>query len=612
MRNALFALLCATGLAACGGGGGGSPAPTIPVTPAPTATPTPTPQSASTTFSVQAFPTSVPLPSISGFSGSLLLPGITGIGNVTVTVSTQPPASAQAMRRSAASATMDLPLIYVSLVPASTITLRGAPGFSVTAPSSVSLAGKNFYASYAPGTQWYALGKPGTVSGSTVTVNADTNAQSITINAGQAGNFALIGTGIATLAPALSSFLTIGTSATVNVSVQAADGFGFPITGPLATPIAIADSDTSGRTALNGSSITDTTQTLALTYNGKGDSFNLTATSGSATGLKNVTTTFPKETPLTGGYIGSMSRIILGSDGNFWMPGGLGIVRITPEAQTTQFSDPVSTHGSNGINIAKDGSGNLWIAYHDSYSEQNGLDRVTTSGAFTSFGTGYNVPNSMVEGPDGAVWMGMRSTISRIDSSGSFSTIATVTNGPTNLVVGSDNNIWFSESTNIDRVTPSGTVSTFAIPNAPTGMNPLRFTVGPDGNFWAPWPFGAQALMKISTSGSIVSTTPLSFTAPWDPYYSTQSNVVPLMSDLVKDTNGNVYGTDMNTQSIIRITPSGQLSAYPMYSALINRTQDPMHICMGADGKLYVLSFAIQSITSSGAMALTAIDLSSW
>jgi hypothetical protein len=623
-KSALFALVCAAGLAACGGGGGGTPLPHTSATPVATATPTPTvaptatPPTATTTFSVQAFPTSVPLPALDGYSGSLLLPGITGIGSVTVTVSTQPIASAQAVRRKTMTATMNLPLIYVSLTPSGAITLRGSPGFAITAPASLNLAGENFYASIEQGTQWYALGNPGTVSGSTVTVNADTTAQSIDIAAGKSQSFALIGTGIATLAPAVSSFLTIGTPTTVNVSVQAADGFGAPITGPLATPITITDSDTSGQTSLGGTSITSTSQTVALTYNGKGASFNITATSGSVTGQANVTTSLPKETPLTGGFTGFPGSIILGSDGNFWMTGGTGAVRITPGGQATQFTDPTSTHTPDGTRIAKDNAGNLWVPYHDSYSERYGINRVSTSGTFTSFPTTDGSPNTMIEGPDGAVWMGMSSasygsaTVARIDSSGIYSTVATVTNLPSNMVLGSDNNVWFSETTNIDRVTSAGAVSAFAIPYAPAGMNPVQFTVGPDGNFWLPFPFGFQELMKISTSGAVVSSTPLTFTAPWDWYYSMQKNLVPLMSEFATDANGNIYTTDSNTQAVLRITPSGQLSAYPMYSAYINRTQDPMHVCMGADGKLYVLSFAEPSLTAQSVLAITPVDPASW
>ncbi|MBV9270638.1 MAG: hypothetical protein JO165_06060, partial [Candidatus Eremiobacteraeota bacterium] len=254
----------------------------------------------------------------------------------------------------------------------------------------------------------------------------------------------------------------------------------------------------------------------------------------------------------------------------------------------------------------------------------DGLSRVTPSGTFTSFPftlaqNSESAVSEMIPAADGAVWVGLGSAesgcctgIARIDDAGNFSNVASLSNRPVNLTLGKDNNLWFSTGTNVDSMTSAGAVTTYTLPGASPNQNPLRFTIGPDGNFWAPFPYGASTLLKFSTSGSVVSNGALTYTAPWDSYYSTISPLIPQGFHYVKDASGNIYTTDSNAQAVLRIKPSGQASAYPTYSSTINRVQDPMELCIGADGKLYLFSYQILSISQNGELALTPIDLSAW
>ncbi len=633
-------LALAIAFAGCGGGGGGQSSGVNPlpnVSPTPTAISTPAGQgsSASNTFTVQANPTMVPLPGVAGFRGSLAIPGIIGLGSVTVTVSTVAPVGVTTLQnhvlskaRAAVASSVDSGLLYVTLTPTQAISFDGAPGVTLTIPPGYDLRGRNVYvAQYLSNAllpPWTPVAGPGSETGTTVTIPSTTN-RPISIPAGSSAYFAVFSTGIASLELATpSATMTIGSPSQPTVRVDALDELGAPISGTLPAAISITSSDTSGRTTLGATSVTSVPATVPLAYDGKGDEFTLTASLGTISNSEALITTLPKEMQILNApnYI---QGLIVGPGGNFWTNIGSGIGSLTPGAQFVAFPDPDTHHVGDGYDLVEGSDGNIWSDYRDNYYEVSGINRVTPTGVFISYPftgtlqTSSSEVDSMVLGPDGAVWFGLSSSdlyspgigIGRIDTSGNIRQVVSTTIAPSNLVVGPDGNFWFSLGPNVAKLTPSGVLTTYTLPGS-TSQTPLRFVVGPDGNFWAPFAYGSQNLMKFSTSGTVVSSTPISYDPVWDFPFSGAS-YLPFVGSLVVDHAGNVYFTDVNTQGVVRITPSGSVSAYPTFSTRSNIVDNPMQLVVGNDGYLYLTSTAVLDSTQAGLVpALTKIDPASW
>jgi hypothetical protein len=135
--------------------------------------------------------------------------------------------------------------------------------------------------------------------------------------------------------------------------------------------------------------------------------------------------------------------------------------------------------------------------------------------------------------------------------------------------------------------------------------------VGPDGNFWAPFPYGQQLLLKFNVNGSVVSSTPLSYAPDWFPHQGQAA--VPLMHTLVSDTSRYVYFTDDSSQIVLRVDGAGNLTMYPTYSTVTNIVDDPMYLVRDASGTLYLASTAVLGFTQAEMQqAFTPLDTSLW
>jgi streptogramin lyase len=621
----LFALVVAL-LSACGGGGGGA---------APPASTSSGQSSSGTTvnFTAQANPTTVPFSSVGGYSGTLDLPGIEGLGSVSVAISATAPSSItpistrvrakNARRTDTSSNGNPVPLLYITLTPVNAIQFLGTLGATVTAPSNP--AGSNPYVavfSANEANEWTLFSDPGAVAGSTITISSIASATAaIDLPAGQPTYFAVFEAPPASAAITLSSPLVIASPATVNVSVALYDMFSAPITGALAQPITVADSDTTGVTALQSTSITQTSQTVPLTYNGKADLFKLSV-SGPVSAGQTFFTTLNKEQLISGSGTTPPNAIwnfILGSDGNFWSysSGSYGMDRITPSAVYTYFADPTTTHESLTYAIAEGSDGNAWIAYHDEGSETDGISKVTPSGSYTSYPlSGAFLNGTSIDdialGPDGAIWFsvapeytGGTTGIGRIDTSGNMSDFPLPVE-PSNIITGPDGNLWFNEGGNVAKMTTAGALTTYTLPGSTSVGPALAFIVGPDGNFWAPFAYGSGNLLKFNTSGAYVSSTALNYTSP------SGGSQPPWIGNLI-EVSGNVFFVDQNNEAVGRIDASGNVIAYPMYSTLTAVIDDPMRIELGTNGQLYVASMAVLNHTQAGIVpALTAISPSDW
>jgi hypothetical protein len=179
---AVLTAIAAGVLAGCGGGTGSSPSDAFPYAQQPTTGP------ASASFS--GAPQNVTLPATAGYSGTAVLPpATTGAGTaVTLSAGISPPGADPVLAPTrTGSGPAPIPLIYLGIVPAATVSLPSLPSFTITLPPDIA-TGPNFYLGlYDPAKQLagYALATegPAMVSGSTLTFNAP--AAPITLQANQ-------------------------------------------------------------------------------------------------------------------------------------------------------------------------------------------------------------------------------------------------------------------------------------------------------------------------------------------------------------------------------------------------------------------------------------------
>jgi streptogramin lyase len=209
--------------------------------------------------------------------------------------------------------------------------------------------------------------------------------------------------------------------------------------------------------------------------------------------------------------INGPSDITVGPDGAMWFTNDEGdsIGRITTTGGVTNFPEPVSSatdnvDGAGPMAITTGPDGALWIANrYGGPADRGTIDRLTTAGAFTEFdGTDLTTPNhqdstvdlpdSIVTGPDGALWFANTSggadaqgTIGRITTAGAITRfgVSSGTDYPASITTGPDGALWFVNlgGNSLGRVTTSGAFTTFQGNGiaAPQGI-----AAGPDGAMW--------------------------------------------------------------------------------------------------------------------------------
>ena len=183
-------------------------------------------------------------------------------------------------------------------------------------------------------------------------------------------------------------------------------------------------------------------------------------------------------------------------------------------------------------------------------------------------------------------------SVSAMKGTVSIFTLPTAASDPTALTAGPDGNVWFTETgTNkIGRMTPDGqTITEFPLPGA--ARDPDRITLGPDGNLWFTEPsFG---IGRITPTGVIAE-----FAAPHGAF-----------GTITSGPDGNVWYTATHCFSLNpictqpdafvgRITPDGTITEFNLGSS-----SNPWGITSGSDGNLWVadgLQSAVWRITPSG------------
>jgi virginiamycin B lyase len=255
-------------------------------------------------------------------------------------------------------------------------------------------------------------------------------------------------------------------------------------------------------------------------------------------------------------------------------------------AQITEYAVPVS--GLSGIAAGPDGA--MW------FSGNGHVGRITTAGVVTLYQvpTSNDVSASIAAGPDGALWF----TEYPLNSGAPFAKIGRITtsgviteyplpdpnSAPSAIVAGSDGALWFIEDRKIGRITTSGTITEFSLPASETSNGVYGIAAGPDGNLWFTEDYGANKIVRMTTSGV--------FTV-----YTVANFVNAGSLGITAGPDGALWFADQSGK-IGRITTAGTITEYPLPTA----NDSPYAIAAGPDGALWFTDLLGQvgRITTSG------------
>lgn len=196
-------------------------------------------------------------------------------------------------------------------------------------------------------------------------------------------------------------------------------------------------------------------------------------------------------------------------------------------------------------------------------------------------------PQSIVTGPDGALWFTEFNTsrIGRVDTNANVTEPFYFNNGsnsfPFRIVVGPDTNLWFTETAadKIARISPgtnggftNGVFTEFPLhPGVNTNSQPAGLTVGPDGNLWF-LEFEPNIIGVMDTNGNLLH----EYTSS---YFSNSTELY----NITTGPDGAMWFTDFSNRSIGRIDTSGNITIIDLPFILCQ----PMDIITGPDGAMW-------------------------
>jgi len=263
--------------------------------------------------------------------------------------------------------------------------------------------------------------------------------------------------------------------------------------------------------------------------------------------------------------------------------------------RVTTFPQPRTLPTGGAEELFVDPAG--WVWFTQTYEESHGpgtepshpprIVRMNPLGE-TEIVADHERAEGFARTADGSVWWtGGFFAINRIAPDGSVhwyplpETATEYTSPGWQIVAGSDGNVWFGASrmernpgpedpqlkAMIVRLTPAGEFTEFALPGR--GGYPTRLTLGPDGNVWFT-ERNSDRVGKITPSGE-VTTFPL-------PYYARPG-------DIAVGADGALWFAEEGneTPAIGRITTSGALSEFP----LDVEERSPYSLTAGSDGRIW-------------------------
>lgn len=152
-----------------------------------------------------------------------------------------------------------------------------------------------------------------------------------------------------------------------------------------------------------------------------GSDGNMYVTSDDAAGtILRVTPAGVITTAATGGVTAGFtagrfpSDIAAGPDGNLWFLIQGGVARMTTAGVVTEFDAPTASPQQEDI---ASGCGSLWITRGEEEGSTSAIQRVTTSGVYTTFTSGVpagSSPDGLALGPDDDMWFTMRADPGRV------------------------------------------------------------------------------------------------------------------------------------------------------------------------------------------------------
>lgn len=187
------------------------------------------------------------------------------------------------------------------------------------------------------------------------------------------------------------------------------------------------------------------------------------------------------------------SSITTGPDGALWFTNPLGIDRMTTSGAFTHYTDPFTsptdiTTGPDGALWFTNGGGESLTENGTLTQTQASIGRITTSGVVTNYidPSVDAEPTDIITGPDGALWFTNEgsNSIGRITTAGAVIIYTSLDiNGPTSITNGPDGALWYTNEGNdtIGRITTSGVTTTYTDPSI---SYPSSITTGPNGALW--------------------------------------------------------------------------------------------------------------------------------
>jgi len=383
--------------------------------------------------------------------------------------------------------------------------------------------------------------------------------------------------------------------------------------------------------------LTQSNQTLGVTYTGGGSAGYYATVTMSATGVAPATfnvapmyigASSPLYTPYSIAFSGSGQSVpltISEAKGSNTYTATQSTASACIDAASVSA---VSGSGANASVTVTGGSGavsggcNLVVTDALNTTLTIGITNTTSGGSVTVGGVSeypaaHAQPFGVTSGPDGDVWVMETSAVEKLTTAGTAAaTYSTGTDAIGAIVPGSDGYLYFVDGTNhVWKLSTSGTLS-----STTTGTDAFNgITQGPDGNLWAVDTydgivevFSTQLLSLASYSvaaqpGSGIASGSdgrvyLADSANSTVYAFTPGNATPdtytlnaacqdpsaIVSDPV---DGNLYVGCIGSNSILQLRVDGTQTNYP-----IGQGDSPRGLAVGPDGSIWFAGFSTSSI----------------
>ena len=276
----------------------------------------------------------------------------------------------------------------------------------------------------------------------------------------------------------------------------------------------------------------------------------------------------------------------------------LGMVAVPASASAAQIGEVSEfstgiTPSSQPSKITEGPEGNLWFTERNTFSG-NRIARITPTGEVEQFPIlPDSLPQGIALGPDGNLWFaevnnpecgkeGCRSKVGRMEPNGSYVEYTTGISDesePWEITAGPNGDLWFTEfavagsdrTNRIGEINPTtDKVKEFELPPPDSGQQgAFGITAGPDGDVWFTELVGNR-IGRITPSGEITE-----FPVP-------TANSEPIA--ITKGPDGNLWFAEQDGEKIGRINPSThEIAEFP----IPNGGSEPRAITEGPDGNLW-------------------------